>query len=174
MRIACGITKATVSSSEYVICIAFCTGTMVTRTRLNVTYIDCLISLLSSFEKEVAGLWNTVLQLCVCMCLYVCPHFLHGSPINEAAETITWLYSIKPLTQRRNIITAQFFVLLPVYTNVFLAVGRWCCVHTPSMLWLKWRFISSQTFCVLWWCHGQNPSLCEVIHAGVGAVTAVV
>jgi len=37
MRIACWITKATDTPSQYVICIAFFTATMVTRTHLNLT-----------------------------------------------------------------------------------------------------------------------------------------
>jgi hypothetical protein len=43
MRIACWITKATDTHSDYVILIAFSTATVVTRTRLNVTlYVHCL------------------------------------------------------------------------------------------------------------------------------------
>jgi hypothetical protein len=37
MRIACWITKATDTHSEYVICIVFFTATMVTRTRISRT-----------------------------------------------------------------------------------------------------------------------------------------
>jgi hypothetical protein len=44
MRIACWITKATNTLSEYVILIAFSTATIVERTRLNVPlYVRCLI-----------------------------------------------------------------------------------------------------------------------------------
>ena len=42
-RIACWITKATNTHSEYVILIDFSTATMVARTRLDVTlYVHCL------------------------------------------------------------------------------------------------------------------------------------
>ena len=60
---------------------------------------------LLEMEMEMVGLWYTVFSLCV----FVCPHFLHESSINEAAETITWWYYIIPLTQWRNVITATFF-----------------------------------------------------------------
>jgi hypothetical protein len=106
----------------------------------------------------------------VCVCgvwVCVCPNFLHGSSINEAAETVAWLYYIRPLTQRRNIITAPFFPAAPVFAESILVVvlqPYTLLVMTEMALHLQADF-----FC-LWGCQSQNPSLCKVIHAGVGAV----
>jgi hypothetical protein len=41
MRSSCWVTKATNTRSEYVIFFVFPTVTVVTRTRLNITFIDC-------------------------------------------------------------------------------------------------------------------------------------
>jgi len=56
-RIACWITKATHTDSDYVILIPFPTATMAAQTRLNVshTYINCLVVLLI----EAIALTNT-------------------------------------------------------------------------------------------------------------------
>ena len=44
MRFVCWITEATDTHSEYVTLFNFSTATVVTRTRMNVTYIVCLVS----------------------------------------------------------------------------------------------------------------------------------
>ena len=52
MRFACCITKATETRLEYVIIILLPIATMVTRTRLNVTFIQTLPALLNKLRRQ--------------------------------------------------------------------------------------------------------------------------
>jgi hypothetical protein len=58
MRIACWITNATITRSQYLIFNCFPTATVVTRTRLNITFIRTLPVLFNFFITVVP---NTVL-----------------------------------------------------------------------------------------------------------------
>jgi hypothetical protein len=68
MRFACWITTATDTDSEYVILNCFSTATVVTRTRLNVTFIRtlpllysydvCVVHIVHTFDNNIEKLWK--------------------------------------------------------------------------------------------------------------------
>ena len=64
-------------------------------------------------------------------------------------------------------------MLLLVFTNGFLAVGAVVFCPYSQHVVIEMRLHLQTDVCVLWGCHGQKPSLCEVI-TGVGALPVVV